>query len=427
MQATWVDQALCYEAARTKQESCKTTLPVIASFPKLHHNKTFEHTPCEEQQTAPLFSLDPTSGDCFQPAAGAAGGAKYCTAQECAASYGVLLESVSVLNEGPSLGSEYGAEQVLDDTGTDGEGSIWLAPDGAPGWFVLNLGVTASLKKIVIKNTHNGEDNNRGTKSFQIAVSSDASLWSNVLHETLPDVRGVHDCLQSSEFVLEAFGPVQYVKFSTVSYFGEGAGINYVGLFAEPQLTGTRIQTIDVAVQNGEDDATESSNGNVATKSSALAMGDDGTSVMVAMRFADVQLPPGANIQHAVLRLRPDRIATGSSALTIHGELVQDSAKFDTAQNRDLSQRPQTRNQALWSPSAWSRPGKVEETGELRGVIQEIVRQEGWTSGHALTLLVNGLGSRHLSSYEGDSRFAPSLHIEYQGLSDRNPFDVARN
>ncbi|MGH7288011.1 MAG: hypothetical protein ACREI8_08355, partial [Myxococcota bacterium] len=54
----------------------------------------------------------------------------------------------------------------------------------------------------------------------------------------------------------------------------------------------------------------------------------------------------------------------------------------------------------------------AQRTPDLAAVVQEIVDAPGWESGHALALLVGGLGKRSVAAFEAGVG-AASLHVEF--------------
>ncbi len=69
--------------------------------------------------------------------------------------------------------------------------------------------------------------NFRGTDEFTLEVSYDTVVWKTVVQDRLPDASGSPDC----HIPLVAFdvtAQARYVRFTAVSYFYHGAGLNYI-------------------------------------------------------------------------------------------------------------------------------------------------------------------------------------------------------
>lgn len=144
---------------------------------------------------------------------------------------------------------------------------------------------------------------------------------------------------------------------------------------------------LDVPVRSGADDAEERPGGKVDLDSSDLELVADGSSVQtVGMRFTVVTVPRGATITATSVTFVADEVDTASASLTIAAQAADDPAAFTTASYR---------------------------TPDLRPVLQEVVQRSDWASGDPLVLIVTGSGQRTAESYEGGSRKAPVLHLEY--------------
>lgn len=131
----------------------------------------------------------------------------------------------------------------------------------------------------------------------------------------------------------------------------------------------------------------------------------------VALRFNSVQLPQGAAIINAYIRFVADESDSEATSLTIQAEAV-DSSEVLSRQVHDLSSRATTNAAVIWEPGAWS-TGDLADTPDIASVVQEVISRGTWTSGNALTILVNGTGKRVAESYNGSPDDASLLHVEY--------------
>ena len=64
---------------------------------------------------------------------------------------------------------------------------------------------------------------------FRISVSEDLINWEDVLQDTLEDAAGMYCDVPMQSFALTQPRSEQYVKFSALSYYGTGAGLQYIG------------------------------------------------------------------------------------------------------------------------------------------------------------------------------------------------------
>jgi PKD repeat protein len=175
------------------------------------------------------------------------------------------------------------------------------------------------------------------------------------------------------------------------------------------------VQTLEVRVMEGTDDAEESPSGDVSLMSSDLELVYDRGDQTVGVRFAGVEIPQGATILDAYVQFQVDETSTGVTSLTIEGQAGDNAAAF-TYSTRNISSRARTSASVLWSPVAWTTVGAAgpdQQTSNLSSIIQEIVNRSGWSSGNALVLIITGSGERGAESYNGSQSGAPLLHIEY--------------
>jgi hypothetical protein len=107
----------------------------------------------------------------------------------------------------------------LNDSGSSGDWSFWLAPASATGEFVLDLEGWFAINYIDLQNTDNRDWSNAGTADFRIEVSLDDVNYTALINSTLTDVRGMSGFLPFNSF---AFAPVdaRYIKFFADSSYG---------------------------------------------------------------------------------------------------------------------------------------------------------------------------------------------------------------
>jgi hypothetical protein len=175
-------------------------------------------------------------------------------------------------------------------------------------------------------------------------------------------------------------------------------------------------QQVQARVSAGTDDAEEIvSTGYMIINSTDVDLVADGSTLQASgLRFASVAIPRGATILNAYLQFRTRDATSGTAALTISGEARDQSATFSSA-TRDVTGRPRTTASVSWSPTAWA-AGDVlaaQRTPSLAAIVQEIVNRPGWSSGNALTFIVQGTGGRSARSFEYRATDAPLLVIDY--------------
>lgn len=176
------------------------------------------------------------------------------------------------------------------------------------------------------------------------------------------------------------------------------------------------VTTLDVRVAASSDDAEESvTTGAVTRTSPDLEMVHDATDQVVGMRFAGVTIPSGATITAAWIQFTVDETDGGTPTLNLAGEASANALTFTSAA-LNVSSRPRTNAVVTWRPPAWSTVGLAgpgQRTSDISSVVREIVSQQGWSSGHALVIIVTGTGKRTAVAWDGIPASAPLLHVEY--------------
>ncbi len=132
----------------------------------------------------------------------------------------------------------------LNDTGSPGDWSFWLAPNGESGEFTVDLLEKNTIGRVELQNTRNRTHGDRGLRAISIQVSDDNLAFREVLQAELrriPDLPA-----PGVDFPIESFsfGPVsaRFVKVVGLSHFrkperpfedpNEGGGLNEIRVFA---------------------------------------------------------------------------------------------------------------------------------------------------------------------------------------------------
>lgn len=114
----------------------------------------------------------------------------------------------------------------------------------------------------------------------------------------------------------------------------------------------------------------------------------DDTEIISGFRFTDIDVPQGAIIQEARIEFTTDGPFTNTLSVQFRGELTTNSSTFSPAIRPD--NRPLTVAIVPWnvpSTSSWAVWDNTESPN-LSSIIQEIVDQSGWSTGNALTIVV---------------------------------------
>jgi len=162
-------------------------------------------------------------------------------------------------------------------------------------------------------------------------------------------------------------------------------------------------------------------NHRIDTDGNVLGIGNTsgGIPQIVGVRFPDINIPQGATITSASLGFTASANANAASNFQVVGELTPDSAPF-TENDKNLFNRPATSASADWVPSEPWQKDVAYESDSVANVLQEIVNQEDWCGGNALSMLITGTGSRSAHSVDRSSDFAPTLKFTYSSSNNDN-------
>ena len=173
------------------------------------------------------------------------------------------------------------------------------------------------------------------------------------------------------------------------------------------------LDRIQVPVISGDDDI-EVSDETVRADEQVLNLGM-GT---VAVRFPDVQLPPEVTITRAHLQFTAALPKTELGSLRIRMEKRSDSPSL-VAPEHGLDTRPRSEGEVVWDVPAWifrSQRSTSQRSPDLSDLIQEVVEESTWSSGGAMTFLLEGDVHRAAASVESGASRAPLLFIQYEPM-----------
>jgi len=181
----------------------------------------------------------------------------------------------------------------------------------------------------------------------------------------------------------------------------------------------TPPQTGDVVtkskISRSSDDVEEASNGSMYLNSTDLELTQDNSTQTIGMIFRNLNIPQGANILSAKIQFAVDETSSGSTNVTIQGELNSSANNFSSA-NFNVSSRPKTSQSVQWQILAWNTAGQrssSQQTPDLKLVIQQIVSRNSFNSNSNVGIIITGTGKRTAESYDGSSSLAPELTVTY--------------
>jgi hypothetical protein len=181
----------------------------------------------------------------------------------------------------------------------------------------------------------------------------------------------------------------------------------------------TLVDTVTFSVATGNDDAEQNvTTGTITTTSSDLEMVMDGTiQQIVGIRYKNIALLKNTLIEEAYLQFTVDEATSASTSVWIHGEKSANAQPYNPSDLFNISERTKTTDSVEWQIPSWPTiglSGDDQKSPDLSALIQEIVNQNDWQSGNALSFLISGTGSRVAESFEGGSTGASKLYISYR-------------
>lgn len=169
---------------------------------------------------------------------------------------------------------------------------------------------------------------------------------------------------------------------------------------------------------DAEEDITGPTAGDVRRSSSDLEIGNEnGIEQWVGLRFQNVTIPFGSEINSATVRFTATTTDVGTLVIPILGELSLDPVEFgDTT---PLTGRPLTGTSVEWNIDPWfpGDSGLNTTTPDMSALIQEMVDQTGWSSGNSMVFIFKNdpmdSSERIAYSFDGDPQQAAVLEIDF--------------
>lgn len=241
--------------------------------------------------------------------------------------------------------------------------------------------------------------------------ASDGTLWLEYPGRGAP----------SPKVPMEVKGTVKYFHQNAARFDAGLPWVSSSGLEGEGEIRITLNRQSDplledgLAIASSADDAEEDVKGAVRLDSSDLELVTDKDPQLIGLRFTDVAIPPGAEIEAAFLQFTSKEKRGEPADLVVQGEDVDSSAPFTTAEH-SLSRRARSKASALWKPGAWEKDEKVK-TADVSSIVSAIVARGGWKSGNSLSFLISGRGKRVAKSFDGNASGAPRLVVRLASAS----------
>jgi len=228
------------------------------------------------------------------------------------------------------------------------------------------------------------------------AIDTSGSMNTNVSGTTQSRVDVMKDAVLSVLDSLANNPRVGLMRFSDDA----GGPIMYPVKNVDDVVTNTG--NVQVVVQNGEDDARESSTGTVTVNDSTIDLQYNSGAQQVGVRFRRLYVPQGATITSARIQFLASSTDSGTVNLDITADLAPDAPIYQAVSN-NISGRTQTSASVAWTPGSWNN-GSFYDTPDLKTVVQEVVNQTDWCYGNAAAFTFKrsgtNTGQRTFRAYE---------------------------
>ncbi|HLN18603.1 MAG TPA: hypothetical protein VK255_00350, partial [Patescibacteria group bacterium] len=170
---------------------------------------------------------------------------------------------------------------------------------------------------------------------------------------------------------------------------------------------------IELKIQSGADDGLEvSSTGLVNLKYPTVRLGGNS---LVGLRFRGINIPKGATITKAILKLHDYAGPNNSVSLEYRADAKINSDAIKEEKG-NLSSRSLASAKVNDTPGKWTL-NQFNVSPDLSNIVQELVNNSSWTSGNTMTFLIKDSGSssyRTISAFERGTDKAPTLLVEYK-------------
>lgn len=117
---------------------------------------------------------------------------------------------------------------------------------------------------------------------------------------------------------------------------------------------------------------------------------DDQNILTTGLRFRDISIPNGVQIDSAYLVLcsHEGKSAEDVAIITIVGEATDDAMTYD--EESLITDRPETNAAIVWEVDEEWELWEFYRTPDIKTIIQEIVDRENWTPGNSLAIMLKG-------------------------------------
>lgn len=127
------------------------------------------------------------------------------------------------------------------------------------------------------------------------------------------------------------------------------------------------------------------------------------------LRFNNVQVPQGAQIVDAFIRMTSATTSEEIFSINVFGEATDNATVFSSTPN-NISSRTKTTATSIWSNTDATIDGFKFKLDNLRSIVKEITERPGWAAGNSMAFILNGFEKE---IYTFDAGNSPELVIAY--------------
>ncbi len=245
-----------------------------------------------------------------------------------------------------------------------------------------------------------------------------------VLYPVAPidkDICEIEDCTANSS-------PNVQTRIKTGADDAEENSIGVVSLSSsdleminDPVLAGATETVVTYAITTGNDDVEQRESGDVNYNSSDIEFVYDGSkgNQAIGLRFLNIALDSSMTITSAVLEFQVDEPGSGTISVDVYGHDHDNSPAFSNTAGERVRDRTKTSAKIDWDNISNPDVGQKLSSPNLKSIVEEIISSPSWSSGHAMTFLIekdpasaSGSGNKRVvETYNGSS--APQLKITY--------------
>lgn len=171
--------------------------------------------------------------------------------------------------------------------------------------------------------------------------------------------------------------------------------------------------TVTLAIASDADDVSQTGD-TVDRYAKSLPVGTSATTHVIGLRFRNVTVPRGADIESAVVSVQVAQDSSAKAGVVMYGDASGNSDLFRASKP---AARPATKStydlvfNAEWTKGGW-------KALKADSIVKELVARSDWQSGNSMSILLKGNGTagiyRYITSYAAGKNLAPTLTITYR-------------